>query len=59
MLAKQRARDFEALRGSARGPRAVLERRALARAALFAGGSLGSCWAVARELLALQLSCGS
>ena len=41
MLAKPRARDFEALRGSARGPRAVLERRALARAALFAGRSLG------------------
>ena len=30
-----------------------------ARAALFAGRSLGSCWTVARELLALQLLRGS
>ena len=78
MLAKQRARHFEALRGSARGRELFwsdarcargsvrgeepwelldgareLERRAL-RARL-CSRSLGSCWTVARELLALQL----
>ena len=49
MLAKPRARDFEAPRGSARGSRAVSqdsgalwERRALARATLFAEGAFGA-----------------